>query len=202
MINVFILSFFTSALLHTFLLLSKEENQQIRHPYKKESRTKVYLKKGNPKPKIIVPKEKKKMSLKDLGIGRTEVPKEQKQSGNLEEGFANLNKIKTEHPTYFDKMKSQIYNEYSPRVSQRLTGLRLNRKINTLKNITFCLLSLTIDAEGKLIDIYLVQSSGHFWFDNIAKESVTRAAPFRTPPSNILVNGKFNVIWQISLRLR
>ena len=84
------------------------------------------------------------------------------------------------YATFFKRVKQEVARRWQPTAAMPLDpsfGSSENRRT---------VLMVTLDAEGRIDDLSVVQSSGSPSFDREASEAFERAQPFANPPPRLL----------------
>lgn len=104
----------------------------------------------------------------------------------LEEGDATaLNTSEFKFATFFNRMKTEIGHEWFPRVRNAQHARDPEGSMFFYKDRTVAL-GITLDAEGRVKDVSVLETSNVDFFDRVALDSVRAAQPFPNPPNGLL----------------
>ncbi len=104
----------------------------------------------------------------------------------LEEGEATaLNTSEFKFATFFNRMKTEIGHEWFPRVRNAQHARDPEGSMFFYKDRTVAL-GITLDAEGRVKDVSVLETSNVDFFDRVALDSVRAAQPFPNPPNGLL----------------
>jgi TonB family protein len=106
----------------------------------------------------------------------------------LPEGDATwLNSKEFKYATYINRMRQGIGQQWYPRVREAVRDRDPDGSVFLYRERTVAL-QLTIDTEGHVKDLSVLQSSSIDFFDRVAVASVQAAQPFPNPPAGMFRN--------------
>jgi TonB family protein len=104
----------------------------------------------------------------------------------LEEGEeTQLNTSAFKFATFFNRMKSEIGHEWVPRVRAAAHSRDPDASMFFYKDRTVAL-GITLDSEGRVKDLSVLETSNVDFFDRVAVDSVQAAQPFPNPPRGLI----------------
>jgi TonB family protein len=104
----------------------------------------------------------------------------------LEEADATaLNTSEFKFATFFNRMKAEIGHEWFPRVRSAQHARDPEGSMFFYKDRTVAL-GITLDSEGRVKDLSVLETSNVDFFDRVALDSVRAAQPFPNPPHGLI----------------
>jgi len=124
-------------------------------------------------------------SWKELG-GGVEANNFADELEGVEEGSkTSLNAWQWKHAAFFNRIKERVASQWSPNTQIRRHDPQ-GKAIGGQDRVT--VLSVSIDKDGKIVDIQVLNSCGLAFLDDEAVRSFRVAAPFAHPPSQLFEN--------------
>jgi TonB family protein len=108
----------------------------------------------------------------------------------------SLNAREFKYATFMNRMRSVIGQQWYPRVRDAYQARDPDGRLYFYKERTV-VLGLTIDTDGKVKDLQVLESSNIEFFDRVAMSSVQAAQPFPNPP-----RGMFHEDQQVRIPFR
>lgn len=101
--------------------------------------------------------------------------------------------------TYYARIKERLRMFWEPKIKQKVKRLFMSgRKIASVERITK--LVITLDNQGKLVNVQVLGASGLKDLDSAAVEAFQAAAPFPNPPKGIVEqDGRIRIRWDFIL---
>ena len=133
--------------------------------------------------------KRKKIEIKDLSIKSDSFKNIEYGDRNFIEEFdsgerVQFNTIRYKYYSYFKRIQDSLGNNWKIVLDKFISRNRYENKI-----------LITINQEGYLINLKILESSGDRFFDQTTIEALNKAAPFINPPKGLIKDDKASFEW-------
>lgn len=164
----------------TIIKKQKLENNIIKKNKKYVLSDKTYTSNKKLKMKELSLKDFSERLLQENEANVLDSQKTKKESSD----YAEFNTIKLRYYSFFKRIYDSVGNNWK---------LELDRK--DFRKSYSNKLGITLDEEGNLIDIFVIEKSGNDFYDKTTINAFLRASPFINPPKKLSRNGKIKFEW-------
>jgi len=163
----------------------------------------------------------KKLSLKDLSMGSQTIKKiTQKKSGQQKKGLRNgsltkygfatsndfvedlplgdmtrLNTIEYKYYGFYHRIRQKLEQHWGNTLRKKADNLQRTGRRIASDSHKVTALTITLDSQGNIVDVFLKSTSGVQELDEAAIESFNKAGPFPNPPKGMMENGRTKIEW-------
>lgn len=108
--------------------------------------------------------------------------------------MTKLNTVEFKYYGFYHRIKQRLEQHWGRTLQEKAqTMAKRGRTPASADRVTA--LSITLDTQGRIIDIELRSSSGVSEFDEAAIDSFNKAGPFPNPPQGMMINGHAKIEW-------
>lgn len=109
--------------------------------------------------------------------------------------FTHLNTVEYKFYGFFHRIRQKLEQFWGKSIKEKADNLfRSGRRLPASEDLITSL-QVTLNANGEIVKVKILGTSGVKELDDAAIESFNQAGPFPNPPSDLLVNGKATIEW-------
>ncbi len=109
--------------------------------------------------------------------------------------MTKLNTVEFKYYGFYHRIKQRLEQHWGRTLQEKAENMVKRGRRAPASQDRITALSITLDNQGKILDIELRSSSGVSEFDEAAIDSFNKAGPFPNPPQGMMVNGKAKIEW-------
>lgn len=114
-----------------------------------------------------------------------------------------LNSQEFKYFSYYDRIKEQITETWRPLVRKAIKLVKSNPKKYGALEVRYYTtkLEVKLNSKGELLEIIIAETSGQDPFDQASVQAFKKSAPFSGPPKELIKDGKFTLIWRLTVNV-
>ena len=101
-----------------------------------------------------------------------------------------LNTRRFSYYSFFERIKTRVAHHWRPSLYKKAQMMRYTGRIPASQTVYITQLSITIDKQGRIVDLNIVASSGEEEIDASTIEAFKKAEPFPHPPKGLQDQGE------------
>lgn len=109
--------------------------------------------------------------------------------------LTNLNTVEYKYYGYYHRIRQKLEQFWGRSLYEKAEQMAQDGRRVPASSELITALQITMDAEGNIIGINILGSSGIKELDDAAVESFNEAGPFPNPPRDLIVDGKVTIEW-------
>ncbi len=112
-----------------------------------------------------------------------------------------LNTQEFKYFNYYNRIKEKVVENWRPLIRKAIKKVKANEKIYGKLSVGLKItkLAIKLDSKGEIIALDYVGVCGIEPFDLTAKKSFEISAPFASPPTELVQNGRFDLRWDFTV---
>lgn len=109
--------------------------------------------------------------------------------------LTHLNTIEYKFFGYYHRIRQKLEGFWGRSIQEKAEALAAKGRSLASNDQLVTALRIVMDAEGEIVDVAILGSSGVKELDDAAIESFNAAGPFPNPPKDLIVDGRVTIEW-------
>jgi TonB family protein len=109
--------------------------------------------------------------------------------------MTNLNTIEFKYFGFYHRVRQQLEQYWGSTLSEKANAIFKSGRKLKINDQKITSLTITIDTQGNIVQVFLKKSSGVKVLDEAAIESFNKAGPFPNPPQGMMRDGRAKIEW-------
>lgn len=114
--------------------------------------------------------------------------------------MTQLNTVEYKYYGFYHRIRQQLEQYWGNTLREKAAQIYAQGRRLPASNHLITALVVTLDEDGRIVEIHVKTPSGISEFDDAAIESFGKAGPFPNPPRGLLQNGRAQIEWGFVIR--